>query len=199
MLKKFFLYSLLISTVTFSKEHILFIGDSLTAGYGVKKENSYPTLVKQLFESKLKKKIKITNGGISGSTTASGLSRLKWYSRLHPSIVFLALGANDGLRGIDLKSSKKNLISVINYAKKKKFKVILAGMKLPPNYGKDYAQKFEQLFIEISKEEKIPLLPFLLKGVAGEKKYNLDDGIHPNEKGHQLISQNVFSFLKDKL
>ena len=174
------------------------LGDSLTEGYGIEKEKAYPALVeKKLLDKGYK--IKIFNAGISGSTTASAPSRLKWLLKSKPNIIFIALGANDGLRGIAIETTKQNLKDAIQIAKKANIKVWLAGMKLPPNYGASYTSKFEATFQEIAKEEDIPLLPFLLEGVAGHAEFNQPDGIHPNEKGHQKLADFLFSFFQQQL
>lgn len=174
------------------------LGDSLTEGYGIEKEKAYPALVeKKLLDKGYK--IKIFNAGISGSTTASAPSRLKWLLKSKPNIIFIALGANDGLRGIAIETTKQNLKDAIQIAKKANIKVWLAGMKLPPNYGASYTSKFEATFQEIAKEEDIPLLPFLLEGVAGHAELNQPDGIHPNEKGHQKLADFLFSFFQQQL
>ena len=188
------------STISKSKEplHLLFLGDSLTEGYGVPREKAYPYLVKKRFESSLGKKVEILNLGVSGSTTSSGLSRLKWIvGRKKIDLMILALGANDGLRGIPLKKSRQNLEEIIRFALEKKIKLIIAGMKIPPNYGEDYRLGFEKIFKDLAKSHNVKLLPFLLKGVAGVKSLNLPDGIHPNEKGHEIVSTTVFNVLKD--
>lgn len=173
---------------------LLIIGDSLTEGYGISSENAYPSLL----ENKFKQKgmfVKVVNGGTSGSTSASGLEKLRWYTRSQPDAVFLTLGSNDGLRGVPLEALKKNLIAMIEYCHKKGWWVALAGLQVPPSHGKVYAQKYRQLFPDLAKQYQLPFFPFLLEGVAGENKFNLPDGIHPNEKGHQIIAQNVFLFL----
>jgi len=188
------------SAITFSKEpyHILFLGDSLTEGYGVPTEKAYPVIVKKKLESKLGKTVEIFNLGISGSTTSSGLMRLKWITgQKKINLMLLALGANDGLRGIPLEKSRKNLVDIINFAKEKKIKLILAGMKIPPNYGEDYRSGFEKIFKDLAKNHNLTFLPFLLKDVAGVKTLNLPDGIHPNDKGHEIIAEKVFNILKE--
>jgi acyl-CoA thioesterase I len=178
--------------------HIVTLGDSLTEGYGIEKDKAYPALV----EKKLLEKgysVKIFNAGISGSTTASAPSRLKWLLKSKPHIVFIALGANDGLRGVTIETTKQNLKNTIQIAKNAQVKIWLAGMKLPPNYGKTYTAQFETMFQEIAKEEDIPLLPFLLEEVAGQVTLNQPDGIHPNEKGHQIMAEVVSSFFQKEL
>lgn len=183
-------------TKTFSQDKlkILFLGDSLTEGYGVAKENSYPQVVKSYLEKK-GVKLTILNGSVSGSTTASGPSRIKWFLKAKPDILFLALGANDGLRGISISTTKKNLEETIAIGKKGKMDIVLAGMMVPPNYGPEYGTAFKTMFSTISKKKKVHFLPFLLEGVAGEKKFNQEDGIHPNEKGHKKMGKLVGEFL----
>ena len=174
------------------------MGDSLTEGYGVPAEKAYPELVKKRLFTKLGKKVEIFNLGVSGSTTSSGLTRLKWITgQKKVDLMILALGANDGLRGIPLEKSRQNLVDIIRFAKEKQIKVILAGMKIPPNYGEDYRSGFEKIFKDLAKTHKVAFLPFLLKDVAGIKALNLPDGIHPNEKGHEIMAQTVFNVLKD--
>lgn len=173
---------------------LLFLGDSLTEGYGVPKEKSYPSLV----VSDLKKKglkIKLLNGSVSGSTTASGLSRLRWFLKAKPSILILALGANDGLRGVKLSDSEKNLRGIIQLARDNKVKVVLAGMLLPMNYGEKYRTNFEKMYKKLEVEFSLVKIPFLLDGVGGEAKLNQEDGIHPNEAGHEKIAQTVLKTL----
>lgn len=187
-------------TINTDKEiTILFLGDSITSGYGVAEQDSYPQQLKKLFQTTSKRHLKILNGSVSGSTTASALGRLKWFTKVSPDILFLALGSNDGLRGIDLNSSKKNLSKVITYAKSFGIKVFLAGNLLPPNYGEKYRTDFQKIFKDLSKQHSVDLLPFLLKDVGGEVAMNQPDGIHPNEMGHKKIAQNVYQFLKDKI
>lgn len=178
---------------------ILFLGDSLTEGLGVSKQSAYPDLVENLIQTKLNKNIKAINAGVSGSTTNDGLSRLKWYLKRKPDIIFVALGANDGLRGLDLKQSQKNLEEIINYALKSKAKVLLAGMLIPPNYGPKYSQDFKEMYENIQSKYNLKFMPFLLKNVAGVQKLNQADGIHPNEKGHEIIADEVYEFLKEEL
>lgn len=178
---------------------ILFLGDSLTEGLGVRKEEAFPSLVEKMIQSELKKDITVINGGVSGSTTSDGLSRLKWYLRKKPYIVFLALGANDGLRGLNLEKSQKNLEEIIRFAQKSNAKVLLAGMLIPPNYGVDYSERFKNMYEDLKEKYNLVSMPFLLEGVAGEKELNQKDGIHPNAKGYKIIAQNVFEFIKEEL
>lgn len=176
----------------------------MTEGYGISKENAYPALLEKklneyLKETKKDKQIKIVNAGVSGSTSSSGLSRLKWHLKQPASVVVIALGANDGLRGQSIENLTKSLNEMTDFAKAQKAKVVIAGMKLPQNYGVDYIKKFEASFVEVSKNKNTLLIPFLLDGVAADKSLNLSDGVHPNEKGHQVLADKLFPFFKDLL
>lgn len=178
---------------------ILFLGDSLTEGFGVNQEDAFPSLVETLIETELNTTVTIINGGVSGSTTSDGLARLKWYLKKKPSLMFLALGANDGLRGLDLKESQKNLEEIIRYAQEDNVTVLLAGMLMPPNYGVAYTEDFKKMYEEIAVKYELNSMSFLLEGVAGEKALNQRDGIHPNEEGHKIMAKNVFAFIKEYL
>ena len=177
---------------------IVILGDSLTAGYGVPKEAAFPARLERKL-IKQGKDVKVIAAGISGSTSASGLRRLKWQMKQRPQVLLLALGANDGLRGVKIEKTRENLSKVIEEAKKSKLKVILVGMKLPPNYGEAYRSDFEKMYEKLSKTEGVKHIPFLLKGVAGVPTLNLEDGIHPNEKGHEKIAEYILPFVKEAL
>lgn len=180
------------------KKVILFLGDSLTEGYGIDESKAYPVLVGQ----ELKKdgiNVEVLNGSVSGSTTASGVSRLRWFLKKKPDIMLLALGANDGLRGLKVKNSKENLSKIIALAKENEIKVVLAGMLMPPNYGASYRTEFEEMYKTLVKENKLEFIPFLLEGVAGVKELNTADGIHPNEKGHEVMAKLVTRKFKEIL
>ena len=177
---------------------ILFLGDSLTEGYGIQKKYAYPEKIKSILKNKAIES-KILNGGVSGSTTASGKSRLRWFLKAKPEVMVLALGANDGLRGIKVSESKKNLLEIIELAQKNNIKILLCGMQVPPNYGKSYADDFQKMFKDLAKKYKLEFMPFLLKDIAGEKKLNIEDGVHPNEKGHQVLAENLVSYLEKLL
>lgn len=194
-----FVVFLQILTANTKDKTVLFLGDSLTEGLGVSKSEAYPNLVKELAKKELSKNIKVINGGVSGSTTSDGLSRLKWYLKRKPDIVFVALGANDGLRGLNLTQSQKNLEEIIEHAKKADAKVLLAGMIIPPNYGPAYSKEFEKMYFKIKEKYKLRFIPFLLKDVAGVQDLNQADGIHPNAKGHKIMAKEVFNFLKEEL
>lgn len=184
---------------TLHAQTILFLGDSLTEGLGVSKDQAYPALVQNLIEKQLGKNVTVINGGVSGSTTSDGLARLKWYLKRKPTIIMVALGANDGLRGHDLSKSQANLEVIIVHAKDSGAKVLLAGMLVPPNYGDEYANQFKAMYATLQKKYQLKALPFLLEGIAGQKEYNQADGIHPNAKGHELMAEKVFEFIKEEL
>ncbi len=194
---KLVLLAALFSFSAFSKT-VLVMGDSLTEGYRLAKEEAYPYLMEQ----ELKKKhpeLKVINGGVSGSTSASAMKRLDWYMRAKPDIMILALGANDGLRGVKTEETGKNLDAVIEKAKNSGIQVILAGMKLPPNFGKTYTEKFNGLFPELAEKHKLKFIPFILQDVAGKPALNLPDGIHPNPEGHKVMANTVMKYLEPEL
>jgi len=171
---------------------ILFYGDSLTAGYGLSVEEAFPALVeKKLIEQG--KSVKVVNAGLSGETSAGGLSRLNWVLRQPVDIFVLELGANDGLRGLPLDQTQKNLQTIIDQVKAKNqgVKVVIAGMMVPPNMGPEYTEKFKKLYPELAKKNNATLIPFLLQDVAGIESLNQPDGIHPNTEGHRIVANNV--------
>ena len=188
-----------ISHSTLAKSKVLFLGDSLTEGYGISKESTYPVILQKVLNSKYQISIDILNGSVSGSTTASSLSRLKWFLKGKPNILVLALGSNDGLRGVDLSTSKENLKKTILLAKENSMKIILAGMYIPPNYGPKYTSEFKNMYKELESELKVVLIPFLLEGVATIKNLNLSDGIHPNEKGHEIMANTLLKYIRPLL
>ena len=194
---KYFILLFFITTQVSAKT-VLVMGDSLTEGYRLSREEAYPYLMEQ----ELKKKhpdIKIINGGISGSTSASAPKRLEWYLRAKPDIIILALGANDGLRGLKVEETQKNLDLLISKAKGLGIKIILAGMRMPPNYGVEYTKKFDALFPELAKKHNLKFMPFILEDVAAKPKLNLPDGIHPNPDGHKVMAKNVLKYLEPEL
>jgi acyl-CoA thioesterase-1 len=202
-MKRFFLtcFLFLFFTPLFSAEvpvRILFLGDSLTAGLGVEPGEAYPSLIQNMLEEKQMGHIIVTNGSISGSTTASAVSRLKWFLRAKPDILVLALGANDGLRGLPLDEMAKNLDNAIVLAKENQIRVILAGMEIPPNYGPEYTKAFREVFPALARQHQLEFIPFLLENVAGDPSLNQADGIHPNARGHRIIAAHVLPFILEK-
>ncbi|UCS94943.1 arylesterase [Echinicola marina] len=178
------------------KKTILFFGDSMTAGYGVDQSQAFPALVQDKIDS-LGLNYKVINGGLSGETSASGLSRIDWFLEEQPDIFILELGGNDGLRGIQLDETKKNLQGIIDKIEEKypDTRVILAGMQIPPNMGQEYTAEFQKMYPEIAEKNDLVLIPFLLEGVGGNAALNQPDGIHPTAEGHQLVAKNVWEFL----
>ncbi|MBL7834677.1 MAG: arylesterase [Cyclobacteriaceae bacterium] len=175
---------------------ILFFGDSLTAGYGLSPDEAFPTLTGQQL-TKNGKNVKIVNAGLSGETSAGGLSRIDWVLRQPIDVFVLELGANDGLRGLPVDQTKKNLQAIIDKVKAKNpaVKVVVVGMMVPPNMGSTYSSQFTAVFPELAKKNKASLMPFLLEGVAGDEKLNQADGIHPNIEGHKIVATNVTKVL----
>lgn len=172
---------------------LLFYGDSLTAGYGLSPEEAFPALI----ETKIKqqgKSWKVINGGLSGETSAGGLSRIDWMLRQPVDIFVLELGANDGLRGLPLEQTKSNLQAIIDKVKAKNpaVKIVVAGMMVPPNMGPDYTTQFKNVFPALAKKNKATLIPFILEGVAGNEKLNLPDDIHPNIEGHKIVAEHIW-------
>ena len=180
------------------KMKILILGDSLTEGLGVEKEDTFPALLDGRLR-KWKDGYQVVNGGSSGSTSASGVRRLKWYAKSQPDMVLLALGSNDGLRGVKVEETRKNVEAALLFCREKHWQVVLAGLKVPPNYGAEYAGAFERLYPDLAAKYKVPIVGFLLEGVAGEAEMNQADGIHPNERGHQRIADNLYRFFQPLL
>ncbi len=176
---------------------ILFFGDSITAGYGLDEEQAFPALIQEKIDS-LGWNFEAVNAGLSGETSAGGLRRVDWMLRQDFSIFVLELGGNDGLRGIDLESTKQNLIQIIEKVRNKKpeAKIILTGMQVPPNLGPDYTSRFREMYPEIAEEKNVTFIPFLLEKVGGDPELNQADGIHPTAKGHEIIAETVWDTLK---
>lgn len=176
---------------------ILFYGDSLTAGYGLSPDEAFPAIVEKTLKQK-GKSAKVINAGLSGETSAGGLSRLDWVLRQPVDIFVLELGANDGLRGLPLTETSKNLQAIIDAVKKKypSVNIVVAGMMVPPNMGPDYTAGFQKIFPELARKNNARLIPFLLQGVAGDEKLNNADGIHPNVEGHKIVAGNVLKVIE---
>jgi acyl-CoA thioesterase-1 len=179
---------------------ILFLGDSITAGYGLDVSQAYPDLIQKKIESN-RWNFKIVNAGQSGDTTAGGLARLDWLLKNKIDILVLELGANDGLRGFAVPQIKKNLQAIIDRTRVRypNAKIIIAGMKVPPNFGGEYGRQFEAIFPELAKKNDAALIPFILQGVGGIRELNLADGIHPTAKGQQIVADNVWRVLQPEL
>ena len=179
---------------------ILFFGNSLTAGYGVEPSEAFPSLIQNKIDS-LKLTYKVVNAGVSGETSSGGNGRIDWILRQPVDVFVLELGANDGLRGLPVDETRKNLQSIINKVKAKytKAKLVLAGMQIPPNMGEKYASDFQKIFPELAEKNDMTLIPFLLEGVGGEAKYNQQDGIHPSIEGTKIVAENVWKELENVL
>ncbi|MFY0607879.1 MAG: arylesterase [Cyclobacteriaceae bacterium] len=182
------------------KPYILFFGNSITAGYQLDISDAFPALIQNRLDS-LGYNYQVINAGLSGETTSGGLNRIEWVLRTVPEIFVLELGANDGLRGLDLTETKKNLLGIIGKVKKANpdVKVILAGMQVPPNLGAKYVNEFKGVFPAVAEEANAILIPFVLDGVAGIPELNLSDGIHPTEVGHQILANNIWNYIEPLL
>ena len=186
--------------ITEEKKVIIFFGDSITAGYQLDPEEAFPARIQERLDS-LQLDYTVINAGLSGETTTGGRNRINWILNQKADIFVLELGANDGLRGIPLSETRENLQAMIDmvWAKNADTRIILAGMQIPPNLGQDYTAEFRQLFSELAEINKIPLIPFLLEGVAGIPELNLEDGIHPTPEGHVILADNVWKVLEPVL
>jgi len=185
---------------TASEPVILFLGDSITAGYGLELSQAYPALLQEKVDAK-GWRFKVVNAGQSGDTSAGGLNRMDWLLRNRVDVLVLELGANDGLRGLPVETTRKNLQAIIDRTKAKypQAKIVIAGMKVPPNMGRDYGEKVEAIYPALAKKNNAPLIPFILEGVGGVRELNLPDGIHPTAKGHQIVAANVWKVLEPVL
>ena len=181
-----------------ARPRIVFLGDSLTAGLGLEPAQSYPSLVGQRLASE-GYPYEIVNAGVSGDTSAGGLRRLEWSLEGDVKVLVVALGANDGLRGLSPAEMKKNLAAVIEQATAKGVTIVLAGMEAPPNFGADYTREFRAVYRDLAQEYRVRFIPFLLLGVAGNGSLNQPDGIHPNVRGAQLVADLVWAELKPAL
>jgi acyl-CoA thioesterase-1 len=178
--------------------HIVAFGDSLTAGLGVSANDAYPAQLQRRLDAQ-GFRYRVINAGVSGETTAGGLRRVPWVLKNKPEIVILELGANDGLRGLRLEETKANLEQIIQQVQRSGARIILAGMRLPPNYGKDYIAGFERMFPELADRYHLPLIPFFLEGVAASDTLNQADGIHPTAEGYERVVEGVFQKLRPLL
>jgi len=181
-----------------SEPVIAVLGDSLTSGLGVGAGDAFPARL----QARLQRegyRYRVVNAGVSGDTTASGLRRVDWVLRSQPEIVIVALGANDGLRGLGVPAMHANLVQIVERLRAAGARVLLAGMRVPPNYGDDYARRFENAFRDVAMRTGATLMPFLLAGVGGDPALNQPDGIHPTAGGHALIADNVWPYLKPLL
>lgn len=179
---------------------ILFFGNSLTAGYGLDPSEAFSSLIQQKIDSS-KLNYKSVNAGVSGETSAGGKARIDWILKQPVDVFVLELGANDGLRGIPIDETRKNLQDIIDRVRKKypTAKLVLAGMQIPPNMGQEYSLRFRQIFPELAKKNNMALVPFLLEGVGGVRELNQSDGIHPTAAGTKVVAENVWTVLRTVL
>jgi acyl-CoA thioesterase-1 len=176
---------------------VLFFGDSLTAGYGLDPAQAFPALIQAKITAR-DWDFRVINAGLSGETTAGGLRRIDWVLQRPIAVLVLALGGNDGLRGLPLADAKRNLQAIIDRTRHTypQVKIVLAGMRAPTNLGREYTTDFRTIFPDLATANAVPLIPFLLEGVGGIPTLNLPDGIHPNPAGHKIIAENVWQVLE---
>lgn len=188
------------SSLNAQTKRILFYGDSITAGYGLDKEQAFPALLQQKADS-LGKDWKVINGGLSGETSAGGLRRINWVLQQPIDIFALELGGNDGLRGMSTEDSYTNLSKILETVKAKypEAKIIVAGMQMPPNMGERYTKAFSEMYPKLAKAYDAYLIPFILEDVGGIKELNQADGIHPTAEGHRIIAENLWEDLSKVL
>jgi len=189
---------LLVATVNANEPVILAFGDSLTAGLGVPADQAYPAVL----AAKLKAEgypYRVVNAGVSGDTTAGGLRRLDWALRLAPEIVIVELGTNDALRGQDLATVRSNLDQIVARFHAAGAQVLIAGMRLPPNYGLRYTTEFQKMYEDVAKQRRAAFMPFFLDGVGGNPRLNQPDGIHPTAEGYRIIVDRLLPYLKPLL
>jgi len=174
---------------------VVFLGDSLTAGLGLDEEQAFPARIAELLRAE-GTPVRVVNAGVSGDTTAGGLRRLDWLLRQEPDVLVVGLGANDGLRALATEATEENLREIIVRARTAGTAVLLAGMRVPPNYGPDYAAGFAAIYPRLAEELGVPLVPFLLEGVAAVPELNQADGIHPNAAGQRRVAETVLAHLR---
>lgn len=182
------------------KKTIVFFGNSITAGYGLELSDAFPARIQEKLDS-MNVPYKVVNAGVSGETSSGGRSRIAWILKQDVDIFVLELGGNDGLRGIPITETKKNLQTIIDSVKAKNpaVKIIITGMQIPPNMGKKYTNEFRNMYPDLAKKNNISLVPFILEGVGGNAELNLDDGIHPTAEGHRILANNVWTVLQGLL
>lgn len=180
------------------RRRIVFLGDSLTAGYGLAKEQSVPSLVQERLDDE-GYSYEVVNAGVSGDTSAGGLNRLDWSLEGQVAVLVIELGANDGLRGLPVDALKQNLERIITTARQRNIAVLLTGMEAPPNYGAAYTAEFRRVYQDLAKRHAVAFVPFYLEGVAGDPKLNISDGIHPNAEGARIVERTIWRALEPLL
>jgi acyl-CoA thioesterase-1 len=181
-----------------SRPRIVVLGDSITAGLGLRPEESFPSTLQQKVDAS-GLQFDVINAGVSGDTTAGGLRRLDWSLEGDVRVVVVELGANDGLRGLPVSEMKRNLAAIIERARSRRAQVVLCGMEAPPNFGVAYTREFRAVFEELSREHQVAFVPFVLRGVAGDATLNQSDGIHPNSAGARKVAELVWVALEPLL
>lgn len=200
LLPYFFLLSLCLIPLGVSAKTIMILGDSLSAGYGIQPQQGWVHLLQKRLEQQYPKQHKVVNASVSGETTSGALARLPKLLQTHrPDLVVIELGGNDGLRGQPPQMIQKNLASLIQQSQKAKAKVIVFGIKMPPNYGQAYSKAFEKNYKVVSQQYKVKLLPFFMQGVAGNKTLMQKDLIHPNAKAQTILLNNAYPYIKGAL
>ena len=180
-----------------TQKTVIFLGDSLTAGLGVEPSEAFPALIAEKIHS-LGRPFEVVNAGLSGDTSAGGLRRIEWLLQQRIDVLVLELGANDGLRGLPVKSMQANLQAIIDKTKAQNptVKIVIAGMQIPPNLGADYARDFQRAFTDLARDNHAALIPFLLEGVGGHRDLNQPDSIHPTAAGHHIVADVVWRVLE---
>lgn len=173
---------------------VVFLGDSLTAGYGLREAEAFPAILATLLQDR-GTAVRIVNAGVSGDTSAGGLRRLPWLLTQHPDVLVVGLGANDGLRGLPVEHTRENLEAIVTAAQREGARVLLLGLRLPPNLGRDYVAGFEAVYRDVAEETGAALVPFFLEGVGGVAALNQEDGIHPTAEGQRKIAATVLPHL----
>ncbi|CAN5352920.1 arylesterase [soil metagenome] len=189
-----------VENVTADTGVVLFFGTSLTAGLGLEQEQAYPALIQKKIDS-LDLPYQVVNAGLSGETTAGGRSRIDWVLNQNVDVFVLELGANDGLRGVPIAETRRNLQAIIDAVKENNpdVRIVLTGMQIPPNMGREYATGFRNIFPELAEENEIFLIPFLLENVGGIRELNQRDGIHPTAEGQKIMANTVWKVLEPEL
>lgn len=186
------------STPQADRPTLVAVGDSLTEGLGVDPEKAYPAQLQERLQ-KAGLNWLVINSGVSGETSSGALTRLDWILKTEPDAVLLVTGANDGLRGLDPELTRQNLDTLVSRLKERNIKVMLGGMKAPPNLGPDYTEKFESIYPAVATKHQVPLIPFFLEGVAKVPELNNEDGKHPNPEGYAVIVDKIFDSVKNWL
>jgi acyl-CoA thioesterase I len=181
-----------------ARPRIVVLGDSLTAGLGIGQEEAYPALLQQRLDQ-AHLNFEVVNAGVSGDTSAGGLSRLDWALEGNVKVLIVALGGNDALRALPPEELRRNLAAIVERAQSRRIKVLLCGMEAPPNFGRDYAVAFHRVYPELAKQYNVALVPFLLDKVAGIESLNQRDGIHPTAQGARIVADNVWAVLRPML